>query len=115
MTACLGPAHSTCLLDTDGSCSLAGHSGIVVVDSPRSGSFERHTTSVPSATYAERVACAHPDTLVLLAGALEGYGGWCGEAVHTDTREHALDLILMACEDPKQERPTRKETYREGA
>lgn len=113
-TACLGPAHTACLLDAEGFCSLAGHADVVIVDSPNSGSFERHTYSIGTGTYADRLARAHPDAVILLAGVPEGYAGGDGEVIQTDTRDQAVDLVLLACK-PMQIRPTREETYSEGA
>lgn len=100
--ACLGPAQSPCLLDRAGSCSLARHATVAIVDSPVSGSFERHTRSVRSGTYAERLAQAHPDIFVLLAGASFGCAG--GEVAHAATREQAVDLVLMTSAGSSEDR-----------
>ena len=95
VTACLGPAHSSCLIDADGYCSLARNASAAIVDSPASGRFQCHWRSIPSGVYAERLARTHPDTFVLLAGADRGNPGRCGEVATTGSRDDALELILL--------------------
>ena len=62
VVGCLGPARGPCKLETDGTCPLALHCSVVLVDSPNSGSFRFHEKAVPVADYAAELAQCHPDT-----------------------------------------------------
>ena len=116
MTGCLGPAQSSCLLDTDGRCSLADRARVAIVDAPPSGSFERHTRSIQAGTYAERLAETKRDGVVVLVGVAEGSAGGCGDVVHARTRQEALDLIGLTWSSSTDGVPTDgKEIRREGA
>ena len=71
VVTCLGPAQQRCMLDERGSCPLAAGSELALVDSPGSGDFFDHYRGIPSVTYAERLAEAHPGTEVLLCKAAD--------------------------------------------
>ena len=90
--ACLGPSQP-CLLDSKGHCSLAGHSSVVLVDSPPSGVFGQRWNAVPAGAYAGRLAGAHPGSFVVLCGAPLGAAGPTGEVAHVVDRAAAVTLI----------------------
>lgn len=94
--ACLGPSQSPCLMEVSGTCTLAEHSSIVVVDSPRSGVFAGRWGMIPAGTYAEKLSQRHPDSFVILAGAPVGLAGATGEVASVRHRAAALDLISWA-------------------
>lgn len=91
--ACLGPAQAPCFLDDRGSCPLAGHCAVVLVDSPPSGVFHHHWLEIPVGIYSERLQRAHPETLVLLVGAPVGSSGPTGEVAGVLDRASALDIV----------------------
>ena len=66
VVACMGPAQRSCLMERDGVCALAQRSDVALVDSPITGQFFDHYRGIPSISYAERLAEAHPDTAVIL-------------------------------------------------
>lgn len=95
VTGCMGPVASPCQLDDKGYCSLAGRARLAIVDAPDSGAFVRNSVAVSAAVYGARLACAHPETLVLLCGAPEGAGA-TGDAVCVKDREVAVDVATYA-------------------
>ena len=90
---CLGPANNPCSLKLEGVCPLADGADVVVVDSPRSGSFLYEWASMPAGDYAERLARAYPEVPVILCGAPEGSSGAVGEVTHVANRAAAVDLL----------------------
>jgi hypothetical protein len=93
MVACLGPAHSSCPLLEHGSCSIAEHVGVVLVDSPSTGAFSHHAFSIAAGEYAETLQSHHPSSRVLLSGAPVGHSGPTGEVICTEDRTQSLSLI----------------------
>ena len=100
VVACMGPAQRSCLMERDGVCALAQRSDLALVDSPVTGEFFDHYRGIPSISYAEHLAEAHPDTEVIL----------CDPVRHGEvpsaflSRDAALHLI-----EEKSERPERRE------
>ena len=92
---CMGPLASPCPLDAKGFCSLAGHSRLVIVDAPSSGSFTHLSETVPAADYASRLAHAHPAAMVLLSGVAEGSGP-TGDAICVKDREVAVNVVAYS-------------------
>jgi len=92
---CLGPANIPCPLQLEGVCPLAEGTDVVVVDSPRSGTFLYEWSSTPAGDYAERFARAYPELPVILCGAPEGSSGATGEVTHVENRAAVADLLLV--------------------
>lgn len=90
--ACLGPAGSPCLLDTNGFCSIARHALAALVDSPRTGVFEMGDDRIGAGTYAERLAEIHPDLFVVLVGD-SADAGPSPDVAHARDRDIAISLI----------------------
>src|SRR5918994_6728454 len=90
---CLGPANVPCALKLEGVCPLAEGADVVLVDSPRSGSFMYEWASMPVGNYAERLARTHPEVSVILCGAPEGLSGAVGEVTHVESRAQAVDFL----------------------
>jgi len=90
---CLGPANNPCSLKLEGICPLAQGADLVLVDSPRSGSFIYEWASMPAGDYAERLSHAHPGRPVILCGAPVGSSGAVGEVTHIENRAAALDFL----------------------
>ena len=91
---CLGPANNPCALKLEGVCPLAEGADVVIVDSPRSGSFLYEWASMPAGDYAERLARAYPEVPIILCGAPEGRSGAVGEVTHVRDRAAAVDFLL---------------------
>ena len=92
---CMGPIASPCPLKVKGFCSLAGHARLVIVDAPPSGAFTHLSETVPAATYASRLAHAHPSSMVLLCGVAEGNGP-TGDAVCVKDRDVAVNVVAYS-------------------
>lgn len=90
---CLGPANTPCSLQSKAVCPLAEGAGLVIVDSPRSGSFVYEWSSMPAGRYAERLSRAHPGAPVILCGAPEGASGPSSEVTHVENRAAAEELL----------------------
>jgi hypothetical protein len=91
---CLGPANNPCALKLEGVCPLAQGADVVIVDSPRSGSFLYEWASMPAGDYAERLARTYPSVPVILCGAPEGSSGGVGEVTNVENRAAAVDFLL---------------------
>ena len=91
---CLGPANNPCSLRLEGVCPLAEGADVVIVDSPRSGSFLYEWASMPAGDYAERLARTYPGAPVILCGAPEGSSGAVGEVTHVANRAAAIDFLF---------------------
>jgi hypothetical protein len=90
---CLGPANNPCTMKLEGACPLAEGADVVLVDSPRSGSFMYEWASMPVGDYAKRLTQNHPEVPVILCGAPEGLSGAVGEVTHVESRAQAVDFL----------------------
>ncbi|MEA2462029.1 MAG: hypothetical protein QOH90_2206 [Actinomycetota bacterium] len=88
---CLGPLHSRCPLEEHHFCPLADNAGIVLVDSPRNGTFVQGLRTVRAAGYAEDLQRAHPRCAVILCGGPDGDDA--PGIVHVASAAAALALI----------------------
>jgi hypothetical protein len=93
VVGCLGPAHTDCDLCVKGSCAFASSVAVVLVDSPRSGTFRYHTVGIPAGEYAEALQRHHPETHVMLCGAPVGSAGPTGEIARATDRHQALYVL----------------------
>ena len=97
IVGCLGPSNSHCPLEERHACPLAGHSQVVLVDVPPSGSFGRPGHEIPAGAYAEKLQAMHPDAFVLLCGATPAAGA-SGEVDHVADRLTALATVQALLE-----------------
>lgn len=95
VAACLGPSQSPCLMDVKGTCVLAEHADVILVDSPRTGVFGGRWGTLPAGAHAEKLAARHPDAFVVLA-ACSGTAGPTGEVTSVPDRDVAVELLERA-------------------